>query len=407
MHGGIIHLEISRSLVGLATHVRSTLNVVLSAQGIHSHAGAADVAGHHGDVGDGHHRFGSMAVLGDAEAVEGHGIVSAGVFDSRSFDFFAGHAVDFLQFIQIKGPQPSFKIAPVFAAFGDEIPVHVARCEDVVGEHVKQRHIGAGAELQVVRGVGHKFDHPGVDDDEGHSLHGALLDLGSGHRMAFGRIRSYHEHAVGVFQINNTIGRSTGAEGFLHAPCRRAVADAGAGVDVIGAKHRADKLLHQIVFLIGAARGTDPADGIPAVLVLDAGEIFHDVIVSFIPRRLLEMAIVTDQGSPQAVLVIDELEGIPSFQAGVGVIHFGIQRRLDAQHLVPFGSHAQIASHAAVGADGPGFFGSFDALGSKNITDGGGRTGLGASPAGDTGGVFKSGIQPLDDAGGKSPAVHR
>ena len=53
----IVHAKIAGALVRLAAHVSSALHVVLSAQRIHAHAGPTDVAGHHGDVGNGHDRL--------------------------------------------------------------------------------------------------------------------------------------------------------------------------------------------------------------------------------------------------------------------------------------------------------------------------------------------------------------
>ncbi len=51
---------------------------------------------------------------------------------------------------------------------------------------------------------------------------------------------------------------------------RRAVADAGAAVDVIGVQHRAGELLHHIVgFVAGAARGAGGHDGARAMLLFD------------------------------------------------------------------------------------------------------------------------------------------
>ena len=45
------------------------MHVVLSAQRIDADAAAADVAGGHGQVGDGHDRGRTLRVFGDAEAV--------------------------------------------------------------------------------------------------------------------------------------------------------------------------------------------------------------------------------------------------------------------------------------------------------------------------------------------------
>jgi hypothetical protein len=66
---GVGHVAIAGQLVREAAHVAGALHVVLAAQRIDADALAADVAGGHGEVGDGHHRGRALAVLGDAEAV--------------------------------------------------------------------------------------------------------------------------------------------------------------------------------------------------------------------------------------------------------------------------------------------------------------------------------------------------
>ena len=50
------------------------------------------------------------------------------------------------------------------------------------------------------------------------------------------------------------------------------MANAGAGVDVVVAERCTYELLYQIDFFVGTARGGDAADGIFAVLGLDAAE---------------------------------------------------------------------------------------------------------------------------------------
>ena len=61
-----------------------------------------------------------------------------------------------------------------------------------------------------------------------------------------------------------------GAEGRLQAIAGRRVADARAGIDIVVAEAGADQLLDEIGLLVGAARRGDAADGVAAVLRLDA-----------------------------------------------------------------------------------------------------------------------------------------
>ena len=62
-------MPIAGQLVRERAHVAGALDVVLPAQRIDADAGAADIAGRHGEVGDRHDGGRALAVLGDAEAV--------------------------------------------------------------------------------------------------------------------------------------------------------------------------------------------------------------------------------------------------------------------------------------------------------------------------------------------------
>jgi hypothetical protein len=61
------------------------------------------------------------------------------------------------------------------------------------------------------------------------------------------------------------------------------VADAGAGVDVVVAERGPDQLLHQVGFLIRAARRGDAAYGCAAVFILDAAHLGSGVADRFFP----------------------------------------------------------------------------------------------------------------------------
>ena len=99
--GRVIDLQVAGALMRLAPHVGGSLHIILAAQWIHSYAGASDIAGHHGQVGDGHDRFGAMAVFGDAQPVESHGVFRRGVLDGGRLHFFTRHAVDAFESIEI------------------------------------------------------------------------------------------------------------------------------------------------------------------------------------------------------------------------------------------------------------------------------------------------------------------
>ena len=266
VHLGIVDLEVTGTLVRLAAHVSGALNVVLSAQGQHPDARTSDVAGHHGDVGEGHDGLRSVTVLGDAEPMEGHRVVGLAVFDRGGADLFTGHAVDGLELVEVQRTKALFKLFPVLAAFRDEVAVEEVPVEKVVGEHVEEGDIGAGPELEEMARIGNELDLTRIDHDERHALHDALLDARSGDGVSLGRVGPGDEDAIRELEVGDAVGGGAGAEGFLHAPGGGAVADAGAGVDVVRAEADADEFLHQVVLLVGAAGRGDAGDGVSAVL---------------------------------------------------------------------------------------------------------------------------------------------
>src|SRR5690606_28114721 len=77
-HGRIGNVAIAAQLVREAAHVAAALNVVLTAQRVHAHAAAANVAGRHGEVGNGHHGGRTLTVFGYAKAVVDRAVAAGG-----------------------------------------------------------------------------------------------------------------------------------------------------------------------------------------------------------------------------------------------------------------------------------------------------------------------------------------
>ena len=65
-HIVFVDAPIIRKFVRKGTHIAGALHVVLAAQRVDAHAGAADVAGGHGQVRHRHHHRRALAVLGNA-----------------------------------------------------------------------------------------------------------------------------------------------------------------------------------------------------------------------------------------------------------------------------------------------------------------------------------------------------
>jgi hypothetical protein len=85
-----------------------------------------------------------------------------------------------------------------------------------------------GLQLQVVLRVAGQLGAARVDHDQGLPLHDLLLDLGAGHRVRIGGVRTDHHDGVRVLQVVDAVGGRAGAEGLLHAEGGGAVAHARA-----------------------------------------------------------------------------------------------------------------------------------------------------------------------------------
>ena len=94
--GVVGDVPVAGQLVRERAHVAGALHVVLAAQRVHAHALAAEVAGGHGEVGDGHHHGRALAVLGDAQAVVDGAVAAGGIEPRRAADQLGRHAGDLL-----------------------------------------------------------------------------------------------------------------------------------------------------------------------------------------------------------------------------------------------------------------------------------------------------------------------
>ena len=80
-------VAVARQFMRERAHVAGALHVVLAAQRVHADARPADIAGRHGEVGDGHDGGRALAVLGDAEAVIDRAVAARGIEPRRAADF--------------------------------------------------------------------------------------------------------------------------------------------------------------------------------------------------------------------------------------------------------------------------------------------------------------------------------
>lgn len=153
-HGIVGDVPIAGELVRERAHVAGALHVVVAAQRVDADTGAAKVARHHGEVGNGHHRRGALAVLGDAKAVIDFGIAARriearGRTQFRSVD--AGIFRDGFRRVAFLGDEGG-PFAEIFelAAFAHERLVHETFGDDHMRHRGRHCHVGAGQEGQVM-----------------------------------------------------------------------------------------------------------------------------------------------------------------------------------------------------------------------------------------------------------------
>ena len=173
-HRLVVDGPVAGELVRERAHVAGALDVVLAAQRVDADAGAADVAGGHGEIGHRHDHGRALAVLGDAESVVDGAVAALGVQACGGADVvgrYADRVGDVLRRVDLVGGerQPVAERLEV-AAFLHEVVVDQVFRDDDVCEGVHQRHVGAGLERQVVIGFDVRRAHEGdlarVADDE-------------------------------------------------------------------------------------------------------------------------------------------------------------------------------------------------------------------------------------------------
>ena len=244
------------------------------------------------------------------------------------------------------------------AALAHEILFDQAFGDDDVGQGIDQRDIGAGPQLQMLLGGNvrraHQVDAPRIGDDQFRALAQAALHLRGEYRMTVGGIGADDENHVGLHDRVEILRAGRFAQGVLQAVAGGGVAHAGAGVDVVVAEAGAHQFLHEIGLLVGAARGGDAADGVAAVLGLDALQLDGRVADGLLPGHFLPGIgdLRADHGLDDAVRMRGIADGKAALDAGMAVIGVAVHVRHHAHHFLALHLGAERAAHAAIGAGG-------------------------------------------------------
>ena len=104
-----------------------------------------------------------------------------------------------------------------------------------------------------------EVDPARIDDNQLGALAQTALHAAGEHRVAVSRIGADQQHDIGVHHAVEILRARRSAEGLAEAEAGRRVADARAGVDIVGTEACADQLLHEEGFLVRAARACDAA----------------------------------------------------------------------------------------------------------------------------------------------------
>src|SRR5262249_55672337 len=138
-------------------------------------------------------------------------------------------------------------------------------------------------------------------------------------------------------------------------------------------------------FLVGAARGRDPADGIAPVLRLDAAEFRCGIRDGFLPAHLAPRIIdaLADHRLGDPVLVRGVAPGEPALDAGVPLVGLAVLPGHHAHDLVALHLRLEAAADAAVGAGGEHAVLRLAELDDRLLLQGRRRAGLHAGAAAD------------------------
>jgi hypothetical protein len=328
-------------------HVAGALDVVLATQRVHAGAGLAQVAEEHLDV---RHRLDVVdtgGVLGDAHRVEDRtGLRSAEPFGGllEALDRDTGDLRDVLKAVSVLHDD-FLEFLVVLRALRDELLVLPAVLDDLLHQAVQDSNVAAGDERHVEIGLagGCGVARVGVDD-----LCTVLLrldNLAADERVLLEGVGAEDEEALRFGDVEDRVGHRTRAEGARKTGDGGRVAEPGAVVDVPGLHDAAGELHHQVVLFV-----RDPGRCERGKLVGLVGlELLCDQVVSLVPGRLDELAVLLDERLRQAVGAVHELVGVGALRADLPLVDRGAAVRCCADNLPVLDDKVKTTACSAVG----------------------------------------------------------
>ncbi len=338
-------------------------------------------------------------MLGDAKTVINRRIAAGGVKPRGRAQIGGRDSGEFLALlgaVALLGTEggPVLELVPV-AAFAHEFLVD----ETLGDDHMRhRRHDGdvcAGLQRQMIIGLdmrrAHQVDAARIDDDQLGALAQTRLHARAENRVSVGRVGADDDDHIGFVDGIEILCSCRCAEGLVEAVAGRRMADARASVGVVIAEAGAGQLLHQIAFLVGAARGGDDADRILAVFGLDFLEAAGGEADRLVPGHDAPglMNGIADHRLQQTLAVGRVAISEAALDAAVAVIGLAVLPGSHAHDFLAAHLRLEGAADAAIGASGHGrVFGLAD-LDHRFLGQRRGRAGLNASAAGDAFGFEK------------------
>ena len=267
------------------THIAGALHIVLSAQGIHAHALAPNIAGEHGQIGNAHDRSRALRVFGHTQPVVNRRIATGGVQTCSLAQGVGGHARDvrdgFGRIVRVADELfPELERCGVTALRHKRAIVQAFGHNDVC-QSIDHRDICPRSQLNMMFRLDlrrlNQFNFTRVNHDQACTLAQTLFQARAKHGMRIGRIRPNDHNDVGLLNRFEGLRPCRCAKRLTQAVASRRMAHARAGIDVVRTQHSAHEFLHQIGFLIGATRGGNAAECIFTVLRLNRAEFVHHI----------------------------------------------------------------------------------------------------------------------------------
>ena len=243
VRGGVVHALVVGEHHGNQTGVRRALYIVLATQWMQAGTRLADLAGDADQRDQATRVVGTVHMLADAHAPQNHGALGFGKGAGDFAQGLSGNAANRGHGFGAVAFDVVAQRLVVAGARGDEFLVHQAFVNHGVDQRIDHGHIGVGLELQGAPCVLPDFGDARVGQHDFCTALGGVFHPGGSHRVVGGWVRADDEDQVGVLHVIDLVAHRARTHAFEQCGHAGGVAQAGAMVDVVGAKAGAHQLL--------------------------------------------------------------------------------------------------------------------------------------------------------------------